>query len=145
MKYQRVGKKLKCFEKNHALLQAWFLFFWKSKNVQWDWRKFTQSFSGARCKFLVEPVLTGSDSKKHWKKGRRMEDQMNLNLLLCVRRKEREQSCWMLWQRRAGLAAPLVGAASSEEKLVWAVRGSDKARGRRILEGGLMHIAGHAF
>lgn len=45
----------------------------------------------------------------------------------------------MLWQRRAGLAAALVGAASSEGKLVRAVRGPGKARGRRILEAGLMH------
>lgn len=36
----------------------------------------------------------------------------------------------MLWQRRAGLAAALVGAVSSEEKLVWAVRGSGVRRGK---------------
>lgn len=44
----------------------------------------------------------------------------------------------MLWQRRAGLAAALVRAASSKGKLVWTVRGPGKARGRRILEVGLM-------
>lgn len=69
MKYQTVEKNQKCFEKNHVLLQAWFLFFWKPKNILWDWHKFTQSFSRARCKFLVEPVLTGSDSRIHRKKG----------------------------------------------------------------------------
>lgn len=88
MKYQTVGKKKqtpKCFEKNHALLQAWFLFFWKQRYIQWDQREFPQSFSGARSEFLVEPVLIGSASEIDWKKGWRMEVQMNLNLLLRVR------------------------------------------------------------
>lgn len=51
-------------------------------------------------------------------KGRWVEDQTNQNLLLCKMKKERVE----LWQRRAGPVAALVGAVSSEEKLLWAIR-----------------------
>lgn len=44
-----------------------------------------------------------------------------------------KNSCWMLWQRRAGLAAALVGV-SSQEELVWTARGSHKARGEENIK-----------